>query len=317
MPRPIGGPSRIALWRETALVRALRREGLTRTGIFGRYHAPPSAFSSAVSLDDLAPAGPFDYVLVCVKAPDTDAAAGEVARHLDFLKAEAPVVLFQNGWGGHEVFARHLPGSRLYNARVITGFTRTKPNCVEITVHADAVRIGTLTGAEPARVEPLCRLVASGGIPCEVSPEVARDLWAKMLYNCALNPLGAIFGVCYGALAESEHTRALMDAIHREVFAVMHRVGYATYWDCPEDYRRVFYGRLVPATAAHEPSMLQDIRAGKRTEIEALNGAVVRLADQAGTPVPVNRSVYLMLRFLEERAMERKAGAGGGVQARN
>ena len=290
-------------------VRALRAKGLLRTGIFGTWHAPPEAFSCSTRLDDLPLEGPCDYVLVSTKSSDSAFAARDIAAHASLLGERTRIVLFQNGWGNEEVFASCLPEERVYNGRVITGFSRPEKHHVEITVHADAISVGSLCGAELSPIEPLCEAITRGDIPCQATRDIARDLWAKMLYNCALNPLGAIFRVPYGVLAESPHTREIMDAIHSEVFAVIKASGYATHWDRPEDYRKVFYERLIPATAAHEPSMLQDIRARKWTEVEALNGAVLRLADRAGIDVPVNRAVYNMVKFLEAGTEEKNAPA--------
>jgi 2-dehydropantoate 2-reductase len=122
-----------------------------------------------------------------------------------------------------------------------------------------------------------------------------------MLYNCALNPLGAILGVPYGALAEHAATRQLMDRIVEEVFEVMAVSGYETHWSKAQDFLTVFYERLVPDTAEHESSMLQDITAGKRTEIDALNGAVIQLAEERGLKAPYNSAMYRLIRFLEGR----------------
>ena len=127
-----------------------------------------------------------------------------------------------------------------------------------------------------------------------------------MLYNCALNPLGAILGVSYGALADEPSTRTLMNQIVEEVFAVMSAAGYRTHWRQPQEFLDVFYGKLVPDTAGHKSSMLQDIAAGKRTEIEALNGAVLRLAREHGLEVPYNQAVYNLIKFIENSAMAGK-----------
>jgi 2-dehydropantoate 2-reductase len=122
-----------------------------------------------------------------------------------------------------------------------------------------------------------------------------------MLYNCALNPLGALLGVSYGTLAEQPTTRSLMDRLVEEVFAVMLAAGYATHWSTSAEFLAAFYGRLVPDTAEHKSSMLQDITAGKRTEIDALTGAVITLAAQHGLDVPYNHAVYQLVRFIENR----------------
>jgi len=273
-------------------VDALQAGGLRRTGLFGEFHAEPETFGAYTSLAELA-TGAHDFVLVCTKSFDSASVAQDLAGR------DVKIVLFQNGWGNAEVFARHFAPQRIYSARVITGFHRHRPNEVEVTVHADAIHVGSLYDAEVAALGELCRAIREGGIPCETTPEIARDLWAKMLYNCALNPLGAILRVPYGALAAQGSTQVLMNSIIDEVFAVMKAAGWQTHWETPEGFRDAFYSQLVPDTAEHESSMLQDILASKRTEIDALNGAVIRLADEAALATPHNRAVYNLIKFVE------------------
>jgi len=120
-----------------------------------------------------------------------------------------------------------------------------------------------------------------------------------MLYNCALNPVGAVLDVTYGELAEQKSSRAFMDGIIEEVFNIMTRAGYETHWDSVKGFLDVFYNRLVPDTAEHKSSMLQDIAAKKRTEIDALNGAVIELAERFAIPVPYNSIAYNLVKFIE------------------
>jgi 2-dehydropantoate 2-reductase len=295
--------NRVEIVARDETVAALKREGLLRTGLFGRVHAKPEAFGCCVSLDEVA-GGPYDFALICTKSFDSAVAAQDLADREERIGRGARLVLFQNGWGNAEAFAAHFEKGRIYNARVITGFRRPRPNEVEVTVHADAIHVGSLFATDLAVIEPLCRAICAGGIPCESTAAIEKDLWAKMLYNCALNPLGAILGVPYGALAEAATTRSLMDRIVAEVFAVLTAAGYRTHWQGPRQFLEVFYARLVPDTAEHKSSTLQDLTAGKRTEIEALNGAVIQLAQKHGIPVPYNLAVYNLIKFLESSRSE-------------
>lgn len=276
----------------------LLHDGLRRKGIFGDFSVPVSAFECVSLLNDVS-STEFDYVLVCTKSSDSPTAAADLAAWMRDSGSRAPIVLFQNGWGNAEIFTEYFPKKQVFNARVITGFTRPRPNEVEITVHADAIHAGSLFGERSGQLETLCQAITDGGIPCQVTDSIEKDLWAKMLYNCALNPLGAILDVPYGALAEVESTRQIMDGIIREVYSVLAASGYQTHWATAEAFLDVFYTRLVPTTAQHKSSTLQDIRAHKRTEIDALNGAVIKLAEVHGINVPYNRSVYSMVKFLE------------------
>jgi 2-dehydropantoate 2-reductase len=290
--------NRVEIVARAGTVAALKSEGLLRTGIFGRVHAQAGAFGCCASLDEVAH-GLYDFVLICTKSFDSAAAAKDLANHKDHIGRGPRLVLFQNGWGNAEAFAAHFDRGRIYNARVITGFRRPRPNEVEVTVHADAIHVGSLFLTDLSVLEPLCQAIREGGIPSESTDSIEKDLWAKMLYNCALNPLGAILGVPYGALAEAASTRSLMDRIVEEVFAVMVAAGYRTHWSQPRQFLEIFYGRLVPDTAEHKSSTLQDIAAGKRTEIEALNGAVIHLAQEHGIAVPYNLAIYNLIKFLE------------------
>ena len=291
-------------------VHALNQAGLVRTGIFGPMAAPPGSFEAATSWDGLRRAA-FDYALVCTKAFDSEPAAHDLAAHRERLGERGLVVLFQNGWGNADVFRRFFPPQAIYNARVITGFTRPQPNVVEVTVHAQPIHVGSLYTPATTPVEALCTAISAGGIPCRAVSDIGRDLWAKLLFNCPLNGLGAVFGVPYGTLAANEHSREVMDAVIAEVFEVMGAAGYATHWRSAEDYLPVFYGELVPRTAEHYSSTLQDLRAGKRTEMDALNGAIVALGQRHGIAAPVNAAIYGMVKFLESRAAGRQSASEG------
>jgi len=283
-----------------ATVRDLQQEGLTRRGIFGEYVAGPAKFSSFTSLDDFC-RQVYDYVLVCTKSFDSAAAAEDILRHSSILTEKTKLILFQNGWGNAQVFSSRFDDGRIYNARVITGFQRVRNNEVTVTVHADPIHVGSLFSNSQGEVEDLCRMISEGDIPCETTDSIEKDLWAKMLYNCALNPLGAILNVPYGALAEQESARDIMRAVIEEVFDVMDATGLQTHWRKADDFIEVFYGRLVPDTAGHRSSMLQDIAAGKKTEIDALNGAVIALAGEHHIRVPYNSVLYNMVKFAEAR----------------
>jgi 2-dehydropantoate 2-reductase len=280
---------------------SLRESGFSRSGIFGSRHVSADEIRVHDSLEDLARLE-VDVWLVCTKATaghEISAALGRIARE---LKSAPAIVLCQNGWGSAEVFSRHVPADNVFNARVITGFRRTGETEVEITVHAAPVRIGSLFGQSPESLAPLAQAIADGGLPCELTLEIERDLWAKVLYNCLLNPLGALLEVPYGELGRRHETRAIMAAIAREIFAVMERAGYETHWTRAEEYLETFFRELLPPTALHESSMLQDVRAGRLTEIQFLSGAVVQLGGRNDVPTPVNQALCELIAALSTRA---------------
>jgi len=292
---------RVDLISRGETVTALQQNGLQRTGLFGDFTAAPDSFGACASLSKL-PETQYDFILVCTKSFDTREAAEQIAA-IPFLK-NVSTVLCQNGWGNAEIFAEYFPKERIQSGRVITGFRRPQKHQVDITVHADAIHLGSLFNDDISGLEKLSAAIDAGGIPCEVTPTISKDLWAKMLYNCMLNGLSTVFDVPYGLLGESPYTRELMENIAHEVYAVMTAAGYSTHWNSAEDYIDTFYKHQLPPTYQHEPSMLQDIRAGKRTEIDALNGAVVQLGQQHGIATPHNLTVTRMVQFMENQAVK-------------
>ena len=267
-------------------------------GIFGDYSYEPSQYGILGGFENI---GEFDYVLITTKTTAND----EIAAKLCGVKGNlgnARLVVIQNGWGNAEKFIGCFDKERVFAGRIITGFYRHKRNEIEITVHADSMMLGNIFVNELSdEIVDLVDAFIAGGFDARVSYEVDRHLWAKMLYNCALNPIGAILDVEYGKLVEIPHTKAIMDRILEEVFSVMKANGYETFWRSIEDYKDVFYSTLVPTTAKHRSSMLQDMRNGNKTEIDSLNGIVVELAKKKGLSVPFNEFVVGLIKAIEEK----------------
>jgi len=284
--------------RSPRAARELLVAGIERTGLFGRSFAAPDRIEAVVGAEALRDSD-LAWILVATKTPDAAACAQALARAWDGIAGEKRVVLAYNGWGAADEFAARLPRDRIYSARVITGFRRSAPTRVEVTAHAAPILVGSLFGAPLAPVDALCADIARGGIPCARSDDIERELWAKLLYNCALNPLGALIGVPYGALGDDPRTRAILEAVVAEIFALLDARGTRLAWPDARTYLDHFFRDLLPPTAAHESSMLQDLRAGRRTEIDSLCGAVVALARELGLDAPVSRALAELVRARE------------------
>jgi len=279
-------------------VNLLRDKGLNRVGIFGEFYSTPESFEAFSNLDDVS-SGYYDFILVCTKSFDTETAGRQLEQFWRFGCAK--VILCQNGWGNAEKISKIITESNIYSARVITGFIRPELNIVDVTVHAEPVHLGSLFVEKIKDLTPLALAIDKGGLPCKVTQEIAKDLWAKMLYNCPLNAMGAILKVPYGSLGENENTRKIMDSIVEEVFEVMQALNYKTHWMTPHEYLYEFYGKLIPNTYEHESSMLQDLRAGKTTEIDAINGVIVAEGIRRNIKVSFNFLIYNLIRFLQEK----------------
>lgn len=120
-----------------------------------------------------------------------------------------------------------------------------------------------------------------------------------MLYNCTLNPLGAILNVNYGKLTENDYTVELMNKIITEIFNVIKASGYSTLWNEPEEYQNIFYTKLVPDTYNHFSSTHQDIQKKIKTEIDSLTGKVIELGEENNVDVSTNKIIYNLIKAIE------------------
>lgn len=288
----------VSLYARGETKNAIAADGLHRRGLFGDLDEP--AGDIAVS-DDLGSFGQsrFDYILISVKTLANGELSEALAAHREILKPNGKLIIMQNGWGNDAAYLKYFPPEQVCCARVITGFQRTAPNISTITVHTAPVLLGSLNGLPAEGLAPLAEAISAGGIPCETTEDIGAALWAKMIYNCALNPLGAVLGLHYGALMDTPASKAIMDEVIDEIFAVMHAAGYRTYWDSPEAYKKEFYGKLVPDTYNHNSSTLQDIRKKHPTEIATLTGKIIELGREHNIPTPVNTMLFRLIRTIE------------------
>lgn len=276
----------------------LRENGLKRTGIFGDITTTANRFTVYEDYDEI-PSG-YDYVIVAVKTTSNEDVARELNKHPGILGQNGRIVIFQNGWGNDVPFLTYFATCRVFNARVITGFARVAPGVTNVTVHTASILLGSLHGDAADELEPLAKAIRDSGIPSQISDELEEAMWAKMLYNTTLNPLGAILNMSYGELANSQHLIGIMNRMIEETFAVMKAAGYKTFWKNAEEYQEVFYGKLVPDTSAHRSSTLQDIEKGQRTEISTLNGCIILLGEKYNVPTPTHQMIVQLIRGIED-----------------
>jgi 2-dehydropantoate 2-reductase len=273
---------------------AVRRHGLVIDGLWGTHRVSGCVLATEPPALDHT-----DWVLVCVKSHDTRAAAAALAGRLG---PGTLVCAFQNGLGNYECLTAALPREQVALGRVIFG-AEIVPGRVTVTVCADDVLIGAPDPAVPAqRLGALAQALREAGVPARTHPAILTALWAKVLYNCALNGLSMLLEVSYGGLPQHLLARRLMGGIIAEAYQVAGAHGMRLEPSSAAAYQELLFTRLIPDTAAHQASMLQDLRRGKPTEIEALNGALVRLGHAKGVPTPANalitRLVHQKERFV-------------------
>jgi len=274
-------------------LKAMQKEGLTVTGIWGDHTIDdPNAYYGT---DELS--GTFDVVLLSVKSYFT---ADVIRQILPFITEDTLVFSIQNGLGNWEAIASVVGWNRTVGARVIFGAEIVKPGTAKVTVYADKVLLGCPTGEAPIeKIRQVCDDFNAAGIPSAMSDEIAAALWGKILYNSSLNPLGAILNVPYGRLCDVPEVLDVIRRIIHEIFAVAGAKGLNLGYEGPDEYYRFLLDVQMPPTAQHRASMLQDMDLGRRTEIDALNGAISLYGRELGVPTPVNDVITAIIKGLE------------------
>ena len=268
-------------------VEAVNRRGLYLDSKSFQEHVPMSA-----STDAAAVAGS-DVVLFCVKSSDTEAAGRQIAPHL----GEKTVLLtLQNGVDNAERLQAALP-QEVIPAVVYVATEMAGAGHVKHHGRGDLV-IGASSSSEAIAAQ----LIAAG-VPVTVSDNANGELWVKLIVNCAYNAISAISRMPYGQMVEGDGVPAVMDDVVMECLAVAKAAGVIV----PGDVRASVPG-IARAMKEQFSSTAQDLMRGKPTEIDHLNGYVVRKGAALGVPTPVNRVLHSLVKLLESKAVT-QAGA--------
>jgi len=232
-----------------------------------------------------------DLVIVCVKAYDTAAA---VDQHLDLLKSAALVLSIQNGIGNIEEIAGRIGEESILAGTTTMGSFSVAPGIVNHVGDGETV-IGEIRGGFSERAQRIANLIENSGLKASVSDNIEKLLWTKLCVNAAINPLTAVMRVRNGVLTEHESTRNMMIAIVDEVIAVAREIGV----ELDRKEMREWMFDVAQKTANNRSSMLSDLMGGKRTEIDFINGSVVKLGKQYGVAVPKNEALARLILAME------------------
>jgi 2-dehydropantoate 2-reductase len=273
-------------------IEAVAERGLDISGIWGERRI--DSISSATTVNDALGEGfEPEWTLLSVKSYDTRDALQDL---LPVSPGQRGVISLQNGLGNVEAISETFPGMAV-GGRVIFGATTLEPGRVEVTVCADDVLLGPAPGGLSG-VEEVCEAFSESGIPCRFEERILSFIWDKVLYNVCLNALATLLKTDYGSLGDDPGTWAVMERLTREFYAVASAEGVGLVSPDPGEYLERFRTELLPPTRDHRSSMQEDIEQGRRTEIDALNGAVARLGRTRGIETPANETLAEMIRFL-------------------
>ncbi|MCP8309666.1 MAG: ketopantoate reductase family protein [archaeon] len=273
-------------------ISAIRKKGLRISGIWGEHlFKNLKAFTSA---DECREFSPYDLILITTKSYDTEYATKQI---LPLIKEDSIVVSVQNGIGNEEIISKMVGKERTMGGMAIFGAMLIKPGHVKVTVYASECLFGTLS-QDMKRSKAIADITTKAGIPSLPTDDIIREKWMKVFYNIALNPLSAILKVRYGALGIYDETRAIIKSMLQEAFEVAKAEGIRLKFTW-EEYFNYLIEKQLPPTAEHISSMLQDLERRKRTEVDYMNGAIVRLGKVHGTKTPVNEAIVNLIKTLE------------------
>ncbi len=265
-------------------VEAINRHGLRlQTSAFDEQVGHPLSASSEASAVQGA-----DLVLFCVKSTDT-ALAGASMR--PYLAPGALVLSLQNGVENADVLRSVLPQQAVAAAVVYVATAMAGPGHV---LHNGR---GELVIEPSGNSEVVAQALIAAGVPTELSGNVRGALWAKLILNCAYNAVSAITQLPYGTTSAGDGVQAVMQDVVAECLAVASADGVQV----PGDVHAA-----VQNIAATMPSQLsstaQDLARGKRSEIDHLNGFIVRRGEAVGVATPANRVLWALVKLLEAKA---------------
>jgi len=265
-------------------VDAINRDGLVLSGA-GDVVGHPRGTSDAAELP------PCDFGIVATKAMHTSAAIAATAHAF----ADGCVATVQNGLGNEEAIAEHV-------ARVIRGTTFpagkiVAPGHVQWDVKGDTTFGPFEPKPAPADdVERLAEACTRAGMPCTAVADARGPQWRKVIFNASTNPIGALTGLTHGRVCEDAALRALVSGLVDEGKAVASAQGIELDAD-PEEL--IDHAAKPDVAYDHKASMLQDVEARRATEIDYLNGGIVRFGEEHGVPTPLNRAVWALVKGLE------------------
>jgi 2-dehydropantoate 2-reductase len=277
----------VTLIGRPAHVEAFKARGLRFEGLTFDEHVPVGASTEASAVRGS------QLVLFCVKSTDTESAAGQMAPHLD---AGALVVNLQNGVDNTERIQARI-AQPVIPAVVYVATEMAGPGHLKHHGRGDLV-IGALGAKLPAgALERVKAWFEGARVPVTISDNVAGELWAKLVVNCAYNALSAISQLPYGKMIQGPGIRDVMRDVVEETLAVAKASGVAM---APGMLERTY--RIAEAMPTQTSSTAQDLARGKPTEIEHLNGFVARRGAALGVPTPAHGALAALVRLLESKS---------------
>jgi 2-dehydropantoate 2-reductase len=267
-----------------AHLEAIQKNGLTvNSSRCGNFSFPAKATS------DPARIGPVDLVLFCVKAYDNPVAANLIRP---LIGPETVVLSVQNGIDNEEQIGKVVGPEHMLGCISYVSSTIESPGVIAQTAGPGKIILGEMSGGTSHRTEALVNMLNKAGIAAELHTDIQTALWQKFIAICGVNGVTALTRLPMGEILKYEETRHLLKGTMQEVESAARKSGAVLPEDCA-DQSMNFFSSLEPSMRG---SMYYDLAAGRRLELEVLNGTVVRLGRTLGIPTPFNFSIYAALK---------------------
>jgi len=261
------------------------KSGITIEGISGSWQVKPNVSA------DINEIGPADLFIICVKSYDTKKAIADIKP---LIKENSAVLTLQNGIGNIEIIAE-VAGSE----KVVGGVTNLGATFIEagrvIYAGKGEIAIGRMDGKMTVQMRSIRGIFNKARLDTKISRDIKGLIWSKLIINAAINALTAIVRVNNGKLTELESTRKIMRDAVTEATRIAKRKRIKLFFDDP----LAKVEAVAEATATNISSMLQDVLRKKRTEIDFINGVIVRQGQELGIPVPVNQMLVDLVKTIE------------------
>jgi 2-dehydropantoate 2-reductase len=258
---------------------------------------------------------PFDLVFVAVKTYETESA---ITAALPVIGPATWVLSMQNGAGNTDVIAGLIGPEHVLCGITYHSIQHTGPNRLRYRAGIKPVQIAPYDGRLTPEIEAVGEVFRRGGLPTNVVENIDNVIWQKLLHNATINATSAVTGLNCREMMADEELMAFMRDLSAEILAVMRARGVPIVDE--DDPFRPLIGSLK-ALGKNRPSMTQDLARGKRTEVDAINGAIVREAERLGLPAPHNKALVHFIhsretqKFLRREEIDRTLRSGEGGAA--
>lgn len=228
------------------------------------------------------------YALVLVKSWQTEKVADQLAA---CLPSNGLAVTLQNGLGNDDVLAHRLGNAHVSQGLTTIGVTLNGPGCVHLGGE------GIITLETHPQIALVAEYLRIANFVVDMRNDIKPQQWGKLVLNSAINPVSAILQLKNGELLGNDHARNLMASLAQEAVTVANASGVNLPYSDPLP----LLDEITCNTADNYSSMAQDLMRGSETEIDAINGSIIKIAQEEGIFVPYNRGIYLLIKAFSVR----------------